>query len=60
MPLLDKYPFLVNYFEKGIKNPEKSIAHSILFYGNDLTKRREIAKISCMWIFLSFGGRKNE
>lgn len=43
MPLLDKYPFLVNYFEKGIKNPEKSIAHSILFYGSDLDAQYNLA-----------------
>lgn len=43
MHLSDKYPFLTNYFENGIKNPEKSIAHSILFYGNDLNSQYELA-----------------
>ncbi len=43
MPLSDKYPFLVKYFENGIKNPNKSIAHSILFYGNDLDAQYELA-----------------
>lgn len=43
MHLSDKYPFLVNYFEQGIKNPDKSIAHSILFYGNDLDAQYKLA-----------------
>lgn len=43
MHLLDKYPFLVNYFEQGIKNPDKSVAHSILFYGNDLDAQYKLA-----------------
>ena len=43
MHLLNKYPFLVDYFEKGIKNPDKAIAHSILFYGNDLNAQYNLA-----------------
>ena len=43
MLLSDKYPFLVNYFEQGIKNSDKSIAHSILFYGNDLDSQYQLA-----------------
>ncbi|MBR2525238.1 hypothetical protein IKE67_02105 [bacterium] len=43
MLLSDKYPFLINYFENGIKNPNKSIAHSILFYGNDLDAQYQLA-----------------
>lgn len=43
MLLLDKYPFLINYFENGIKNPNKSIAHSILFYGNDIDAQYQLA-----------------
>ena len=43
MQFLDKYPFLVNYFENGIKNSNKAIAHSILFYGNDLQSQYDLA-----------------
>lgn len=43
MHLLNKYPFLTNYFENGIKNSEKSIAHSILLYGNDLGAQYQLA-----------------
>ncbi len=43
MHLSDKYPFLIKYFESGIKNPEKSIAHSILFYGNDINAQYKLA-----------------
>ena len=43
MHLSDKYPFLVKYFENGIKNPDKSIAHSILFYGGDLEAQYQLA-----------------
>lgn len=43
MHLLNKYPFLINYFENGIKNSEKSIAHSILLYGNDLGAQYQLA-----------------
>ena len=43
MHLSDKYPFLINYFENGIKNPNKSIAHSILFYGNDIDAQYQLA-----------------
>ena len=43
MHFLDKYPFLVSYFENGIKNPNKNIAHSILFYGNDVQAQYDLA-----------------
>lgn len=43
MHFLNKYPFLVNYFENGIKNSEKAIAHSILFYGGDLEAQYQLA-----------------
>ena len=43
MHLSDKYPFLTKYFENGVKNTDKSIAHSILFYGNDLNAQYELA-----------------
>jgi len=43
MHLSDRYPFLTKYFENGIKNPEKQIAHSILFYGNDLNAQYSLA-----------------
>lgn len=43
MQFSDKYQFLINYFENGIKNSEKSISHSILFYGNDLNTQYKLA-----------------
>lgn len=47
--LQDKYPFLTDYFEQGLKNPSRSIAHSILFYGHDISAQyalaTEIAKV---------------
>lgn len=43
MHFLDKYPFLVKYFENGIKNSNKSIAHSILLYGHDLQAQYDLA-----------------
>lgn len=43
MRLSDKYSFLINYFENGIKNPEKSVSHSILFYGNDIDEQYQLA-----------------
>lgn len=43
MLLSDKYPFLTNYFETGINNPELHISHSILLYGTDLNAQYTIA-----------------
>lgn len=43
MLLSDKYPFLTNYFETGINNPEQKISHSILFYGTDLESQYILA-----------------
>lgn len=39
----ENYPKLIEYFEKGINNPQKNIAHCILLYGNDLNSQYEIA-----------------
>lgn len=39
----EKYPKLIEYFESGINNPDKSIAHCILLYGNDLNAQYEVA-----------------
>ena len=39
----EKYPFLVNYFSKGIENPDKNIAHCLLFYGTDLSAQYDLA-----------------
>lgn len=41
--ITEQYPFLMNYFESGIKNPEKNIAHCILLYGNDLNAQYDLA-----------------
>ena len=39
----EKYPKLIEYFESGINNPDKSSAHCILLYGNDLNAQYEVA-----------------
>ncbi|PWL77895.1 hypothetical protein DBY21_04305 [Candidatus Gastranaerophilales bacterium] len=39
----EKYPKLIEYFESGINNTDKSIAHCILLYGNDLNAQYEVA-----------------
>lgn len=48
MLLSDKYPFLTNYFKKGIQNKLNNkgvpIAHSLLFCGNDLESQYILAK----------------
>lgn len=50
--LKEKYPFLTDYFEQGIKSSceaesenfvSRSIAHSILFYGQDISAQYELA-----------------
>lgn len=39
----ENYPFLINYFSKGIENPNKNIAHCILFYGTDIQAQYDLA-----------------
>lgn len=41
--IAEKYPFLINYFSKGIENPDKNIAHCILFYGTDIQAQYDMA-----------------
>lgn len=41
--LQEKYPFLTQYFENGLKNPAHPIAHSILFYGQDISAQYKLA-----------------
>ncbi len=41
--LEEKYPFLINYFRKGIESDTRNIAHCILFYGTDLEAQYELA-----------------
>lgn len=41
--LKEKYPFLTRYFEGGINNSARSLAHSILLYGNDIQSQFEFA-----------------
>ncbi len=43
MNLQEQYPFLMKYFNKGINNNDKNIAHCILFYGSDIQAQYEIA-----------------
>lgn len=39
----EMYPFLTKYFESGINNSDKNIAHCILFYGSDLEAQYNLA-----------------
>lgn len=41
--LKEKYPFLTEYFEQGLRNKNRSIAHSILFYGQDISAQYKLA-----------------
>lgn len=41
--LKEKYPFLINYFERGINSKTQGIAHCLLFYGSDLNVQYELA-----------------
>lgn len=41
MPCLDKYPFLMNYFQKGVESDK--LSHCLLFFGSDLQTQYEIA-----------------
>lgn len=41
--LEEKYPFLINYFRRGTENPERGIAHCILFYGTDIEAQYDLA-----------------
>lgn len=41
--LKDKYKFLTEYFENGLKSKSGKLAHSILFYGNDISSQYELA-----------------
>ena len=40
---VDKYPFLMKYFQNGIISENKNIAHCILFYGSDLQSQYDLA-----------------
>ena len=42
--LKEKYQFLTEYFEQALKNPSRSIAHCVLFYGQDVSAQYEFAK----------------
>ncbi len=41
--LKEKYSFLTQYFEGGIKHDSRSISHSILLYGNDVKAQYSLA-----------------
>ena len=41
--LYECYPFLMRYFSNGINNPNKNLAHCILFYGSDLRVQYDMA-----------------
>ena len=41
--LEEKYPFLIDYFKRGIDSKTRNIAHCILFYGSDTEAQYGIA-----------------
>lgn len=43
LSLDDKYPFLMKYFNNGINDAGKNIAHCILFYGSDIEAQYDLA-----------------
>ena len=43
MPLSDKHKLLMKYFKNGIESVNRNIAHSVLFYGNDIKEQYNIA-----------------
>ena len=43
MNLKEEYPFLMKYFNNGIKAGQKNIAHCILFYGSDIQAQYDLA-----------------
>ena len=43
MNLKEEYPFLMKYFNSGIKAGQKNIAHCILFYGSDIQAQYDLA-----------------
>ena len=43
MRIYEDYKFLIDYFLSGIQNPDKNIAHCILFWGNDIDAQYELA-----------------
>ncbi|MEE3348732.1 MAG: hypothetical protein VZR09_01700 [Candidatus Gastranaerophilaceae bacterium] len=57
--LEEKYPFLINYFKKGVENSERGIAHCILFYGTDLGAQYDLA-IEIARLLNCTGDRSNE
>ncbi len=57
--LEEKYPFLINYFKKGVENSERGIAHCILFYGTDLEAQYDLA-IEIARLLNCTGDRSNE
>lgn len=38
-----KYPFMAEYFEQAVKNANRDISHSILFYGQDISVQYKFA-----------------
>ena len=59
MPCLDKYPFLTDYFTKGIQDSDKNIAHCILFWGQDIDAQYELAKEIARLLNCKNGGAKD-
>lgn len=41
--LKDKYQFLTEYFERGLQNENRALAHSILLYGQDIQAQYDLA-----------------
>jgi len=57
--LLEKYPFLTEYFKSGAASKEREIAHSILFYGNDVRAQYDLAKFIAKLLNCKSGGRED-
>lgn len=59
MSYLDSYAYLLEYFKTGIQNPEKNIAHCILFWGNDIDAQYEIAMEIARMLNCKFDGNQD-
>lgn len=42
--LKERYQFLTEYFERGLQNENRALAHSLLFYGQDIQAQYDLAQ----------------
>lgn len=57
--IFQKYPKLLEYFQSGIKSPDKNISHCLLFWGPDITSQCELALEIARISNCTEGGKQN-